>query len=70
MRNNGDVGNLVFSPFSLGLVLLMARFGARESTAEQLDRVLNPNERVALTLDDLRPMRRGVLKSIEVSFRC
>ena len=61
---------MVFSPFSLGLVLLAARFGARGETAKQLDRVLNPNDSATKELDELRPMRRGffrVLKSIEVS---
>ena len=61
---------MVFSPFSLGLVLLMARFGARGNTAKQLDRVLNPIDRAIKSLEELIPMRRGffrVLHSIEVS---
>ena len=60
---------MVYSPFSLGLVLLMARFGARGSTAEQLDGVLSPNDNTTKKLEDFRPMRRGffrLLKSIEV----
>ena len=70
LRIHGEGGNLIYSPFSLGLVLLMARFGARGRTGQQLDRVLNPvANNASLMLDDLVPLRRGffrVLKSIQV----
>ena len=71
LKINGEGGNLVYSPFSLGLVLLAARMGSRGDTAVELDRVLNPIDSGATNeLENLRSMRRGffrVLKNIRVS---
>ena len=56
--------NLVISPFSLALVLLMARFGARGQTAAQIEKAL----RLPVTnddLDDLVPTRRGFFKILK-----
>ena len=69
MNLNVQDGNLIFSPLSLGLVLLMARLGAQGRTGYQLDRVLSPALDVNRTEEDLRTIRRGylkVLKSIKV----
>ena len=67
---NGEGGNLVFSPFSLGLVLLMARFNARGKTHKQVHRAFNPIGNDPVMLEDLVSMRAGlltVLNSIKVN---
>ena len=56
--------NLVISPFSLALVLLMARFGARGQTAAQIEKALwlpPTND----DLDDLVLIRRGFCKILK-----
>ena len=61
----------MFSPLSLGLVLLMARFGARGRTASQIETALKlpyPTENE----DDLVPYRLGyarILQRIKVRLR-
>ena len=59
-----ETGNLVFSPFSLALVLLMARFGARGQTAAQIEKALRLPE-TKDDLDDLVPTRRGFFKILK-----
>ena len=63
---------MIFSPLSLALVLLMARFGARGNTAAELDKVLKFTTGAnALDINELIPFRKGyfeLLKSLKVKW--
>ena len=47
---SSETGNLVFSPFGLGLLLVMARLGAKGKTATEMDKAFYfpPDEKVLL----------------------
>ena len=57
-------GNLVFSPLSLGVVLLMTRFGAGGRTATQIDTALKFPYPID-SENDLLPFRLGYFKMLE-----
>lgn len=60
----GNQGNLIFSPYSIHRVLLLAYFGAKGKTKESLENVLNLKNWVE-SKDDIREIYKSNKKEFE-----